>query len=159
MKKIIIGLMLSTSACFANNVTVNKFSIERTGGGQMETVVYQDVNHNVFAYIYSCNYKNIDKNQQQFTLQKLSGINAQEALNILNNNVILAANESLRHPNMVSGTWLNLKFEYKYVGNDGFEVTQFKDIKDPIVIINSKVSNVIHNIEEQVRINSKGICN
>ncbi len=151
--------MLSTSASFANNISVNKFSIERTGGGQMETVVYQDINHNVYAYIYSCNYKNIDKNQQQISLQKLTGINAQDALNIFNNNVTLAKNESLRHPNLVSGTWVNLKFEYKYIGNDGIEVTQFKEIKDPIVIINTKVSNVITNIEEQVRNNSKGICN
>ncbi|KAB8031975.1 hypothetical protein [Fluviispira multicolorata] len=157
MKKIIFGLMLSTSTAFASDVSINFFSIVRSGGGQMEAIIFQQ-NNTVYAYALKCKFQEISKEKQSTGMFALKGTEANDALNILNNNAIIASDESIRDPNLVTGTWLATNFEYKYKDPNGVEKTESKSIKKPIFIINSRVSNVLEKIEQQIRQNYKGIC-
>lgn len=154
LKVLIIFLILINPSVFAS-LGINKFShfsIIRNGGGDIWVIVSNETNNSISAYIKSCNFKELSKENQLKSKFKIIGVNAQIVEDILNNNgkVIIASEQQLS--DLATGTWLKLKL---YTKN---EKSSKKEISSPIIIINSKVSNILKEIEEQALNKNREIC-
>lgn len=138
MKKMILSLVLLAGTAFSADVAITSFTISRTGGGQMNIEVKQEANSQVVGNVDSC----------KFTL---AGALRTQALAILKNQAVLASDSSIRHPYTAAGTWVELLVSYAYENFQGMMVYETKNIQAPLVLLNSKLSNVLYDVEKAAR--------
>lgn len=157
MKNIVFGLLALSTTAMAGNLQIKNFSVIREGGGQLNAVVYQHAKGAVM-YVKSCGFRDLTPAEQQKTAQFLVGATAQAASDILANRAVLASDQSISDPGLMTGTWAKLEVTFSYDDFNRTGVVETRSISKPLVLINSKVSAVLTTLEDEARKNSAGIC-
>ncbi|MBY0371411.1 hypothetical protein K2X33_12035 [bacterium] len=157
MKNLVIALSLASASAFAADVRINQFSVVRTGGGQMEAVVYAN-KVGAVLYVKSCNFKDLDVNQQTQTAVYLKGKLQQEASLILANRATLATDQSVTNPNLMSGTWVSMNVSFSYEDWNQTTKTEVREIQKPLIYINGAASNILSDLETLARKQSGNLC-
>jgi hypothetical protein len=156
MKMGLVGLMVLAGTAHAS-VSIKDFAVIRQGGGQIEVVVHKDGKH-ILAFTRGCNFKKLsakEQNQTQFTLK---GDVATDAAAILDNKATLAAHTAITEPGIATGTWGSMEVNFTYVAHDRSVKSDKKTIAAPLVLIGTKISNVLHGIETEAREANKAVC-
>lgn len=161
MKKMMLLMVLITNVAFANDLEVLSFSITRAGGEELVSIVSLNQGR-VQVVTKSCNFKALTADQQAASTFFLSGKNKDEALAILTNEAIIASDQSATNPQWeVTGTWTFMELTYKYYNNyEQAWIMEAKNIESPLVIIDSSLSDVLPNIEGEIRtvLQERKIC-
>lgn len=173
MKKILLlitTVFVTTLQVQAESVDVTKFSIIRSGGGQIHLDVTKGAQHrcaagrsttglctSVIVELKSCNFQ--EQSEKSFVMTSSSVYTPPEALAILNNTAILAQNETPENPYLLGGTWSSLKVTFNYPNLNGTIAQKEITITKPLVLIEGKLSTVLSDIEDQARQKFEEFCN
>lgn len=155
---LVVGFCMVSAGAFAADLSVTSFKVIRDGGGQAEALVTLNEQQEVQVKTISCSYRELTADEQKQTLITLSGAEATDALTILHNAATLASDASITDPQNTTGTWASLAVNYKFVDDSGELVTTSKKITAPIVIIGSKVSDVLTKIETLSSAAALAVC-
>jgi hypothetical protein len=154
----ILSLVLVSTGALASNLSILNFKVIRDGGGQFEAIVAINEHHGVQVQTTSCGFRELTVDEQKLTRTTLVGDVEADALAILRNEAVLASDESIADPELATGTWATLSVSYQYADRSGERKVITKEIKAPIVIINSKRSDVYANIESIARTVAEAVC-
>ncbi len=151
MKLLTVLFFASSLFAASGDITIESFSVVRTGGGDFSTVVRLDTAGRPYAYTTSCNFQALPLSEQQKTSFYLSGTEATQALAILKNTAVLATEATVTNPYNAGGTWVNLEVAYSYQEWTGGIKKETSVIQKPLVLINNQLTNVLSSIEESAR--------
>ena len=155
---LVVGFFMASTSAFASDLSVTSFTVIRDGGGQSKTLVSLNANHEVQVQTTSCSFRELTAAEQKLTQITLSGADATDALAILRNEAILASDVSITDPQVSTGTWTSMSVSYKFVGESGDLVITSKKIAAPIVIIGSKVSDILTKMESLASAAAQSVC-
>lgn len=148
MKTIIAALLLSVTAS-SYAVTLSKFTINRSGGGQLDATI-NSFEDGVVITLNRCSFREVPRNVTGIVSGKDTIL---DALAILEGKAILAINASPVRPNTATGTWFEMSYTYNTAQfgsrHADLNITEF--VKSPIVVIDGKVSDVLAELESQAR--------
>jgi hypothetical protein len=162
----LLGLLVSASA-FCSDVTVDKLTIVRKGGGQWEGVVTRDASGQLLVTTRSCQFRELPDDERSRTSFTLAGPEAVDAEAIFSGVAVLASDETPHSPFSMGGTWLSLVVDYSYEDHglrvpEGARKTDHKEIRAPLVILESasgaRVSDVLSEIEHHAREAARPVC-
>jgi hypothetical protein len=154
----VIGFGIASTGAFASELSILNFKVIRDGGGQSEALVTVNAQQEVQVQTTSCGFRELTVAEQKLTQTTLTGAAAADALAILRNEAILASDESITDPELLTGTWTSMLVTYQYRDSSGALKIESKIIKAPIVIINSKISDVRGKIESIASTAAETVC-
>lgn len=141
------------------SVSISSFAIVRQGADKIVVEVAPNINRakDISAHIKSCGSKKLSASEQASTSFILKGDDEADATTILENKAVLASEQPIASPTMPTGSWVRLDVSYTAL-NLGRVVAAIKEIKEPLVVIDSRLSSVLSNIEEDARRVGKAHC-
>lgn len=154
----VISFCIASTGAFASEISILNFKVIRDGGGQSEALVTVNEQQEVQVQTTSCGFRDLTADEQKLTQTTLTGAVAADALAILRNEAILASDESITNPEFATGTWAAMSVTFQYRDSNGALKVETKKIKAPIVIINSKLSEVRAKIESIANTAADVIC-
>lgn len=154
----VMSFCIASTGAFASDLSILNFKVIRDGGGQSEAVVSLNERQEVQVQTTSCGFRILTPDERNLTQTILTGDVAADALAILRNEAILASDESITDPELLTGTWTSMLVTFQYRDSSGALKIEPKIIKTPIVIINSKLSDVRAKIESIANTAAETVC-
>jgi hypothetical protein len=153
--KIALVLLGLFSQVVWSSTRIQNFTIVRSGGGQIEILVSAKYQDRITAVTKSCSYKKLSKDEQRRSTLVLKGKDKKAARIIFNNEAVIIPKDRTQG---ATGSWSSVKLNYEFTAQDGTVTFDTKEISDPEVTINSKKSEILSDIEDQVREATKELC-
>lgn len=147
---IVLGLLTTSVTSFGVSLTIDSFSIVRTGGGSIEIVVENQAGRPI-AWISACNFNSLPGADQSKTVFAIKGGDALATKAILENKATLATRVRIDPAGYVGGTWLGLKVDYTETDILGKTSNKTTEIDDAIVVVDDVAVDVLTSIEMKAR--------